>query len=263
MPVEPAEVADFLSPFRMTESILDGIRTLIAAYRVLEEGWNEQFERLVEQSNKRLDCEPLLLPATFTNLCAIENENAVSDVLAEMLRLLSKSAAFQSLDLTMNLGGDSDRCPRLVEREWPVTEGHPNQSGRLDITAVYRDEERLVIEVKLGHADKSDLAKNEGYTRSLNASGVQYRAVALVRGQSEASCGYGFALCDWREVLLRFRGVIARGYDDIPAHSRLALLFLVGMLERRVLGLRLEKRLAHRDTLEYLQEFHSGGTRHE
>jgi hypothetical protein len=235
---------------------------LVAAYRVLERSWNTKFECLVAQSTSKLGCEPLLLPALVT-LCTIENENAVSDVLVEMLKLLPKAAAFKALGLKKNPDGDGDVYPRWVKREWPVTEGHPNQGGRLDIVAHYPDAEQLVIEVKLGHADQADLAKNNGYTRSLANSRVKYSAVALVNGQSENSSGYGFALLDWRETLLRFRNVIAGGHGNRSAHDHLALLLLLGLLERRVLGLRLEKRLAHPETLKYLEEFHSGEAPHE
>jgi len=251
MPLETVEVAEPPRPFIMTESIFEGMRNLVAAYRVLEETWSEEFDFLVKQSNQKLGCEPLLLPALA--VCAIENENAVSDVLAELLKLLPKVAVFEALELTMNLVGDG--CPQWVEREWPVAMGHPDKSGRLDITAVYPDEERLVFEVKLGHADQSDLAKNEGYTRSLNNSGAKYCAVALVYGRSPNACGHGFALRDWRAVLLGFRRVIARCRDPSVPHRHLAALILVGMLERRVLHLNLERRLAHLDTLRYLRYF--------
>lgn len=248
--LEDKETSRSLAPVGPT--ISKAIEVLVAAYRNHQQVWKEEFDALVSRSTALLGCEPLLLPS-IADSAVLEDENAVSDVLATVLRLLPKSAAFEMFGLSMH--ASSDELPRHVEREWPVAHGHTGRCGRLDVAAIFSDS-WLVIETKLDHADKADLAKNQGYIRSLQKSGIKYEAVAIVTDISPGSHGHGFSLVVWRDVLLRLRRVIANRRHQFATHAAIALVFFTGMLERRVLGMRLDSRAADPLTQTYLNQFH-------
>jgi hypothetical protein len=255
-PPEEAPVATLKGP-ALTPALCAGIARLVAAYRVLEEAWKTEFDGVVARSKARLGSEPLLLP-TFAALIPVDHENAVSNVLAEVLKLLPKTAAFGAFDQQPQRPDDA--IPRRVEREWPVAEGHIGRRGRLDLVAVYPDGEWLVLEIKVVSAGAADLAKNAGYARSLDGTRVVYQAVTLVRDGAATVDGHGFAPLDWRDTLLRLRWALAelRASQRLPAVDGVLLLALVGVLERRLLNLRLDSRLSDLGTRAYLHDFHTG-----
>ena len=232
------------------------ITDFLEAYHALEADWERDFEALVSASETRLGYEPLRFPA-FASLVTAQDENEVSDVLREILRMLPKSDAFEVFGLApWQLSGT---LPSRVEREWPVAEGHPGCQGRLDLVAIYDDREWLVIENKVGNAESVDLAKNAGYIRSLDNTHPNYRAACVVLGGADRTDGRGFKLVEWRDVLLRLRIVTAqmRG-GPLNDYHLVVLLGLIGVLERRLLGLRLDRRLSHTGTVSYLKAFHTG-----
>lgn len=232
------------------------ITDFLAAYHALEADWERDFEALVAASESRLGYEPLLFPA-FDSLVTAQDENEVSDLLREILRMLPKSGAFEVFGLAPLQPNVTS--PSRVEREWPVGEGHPGCQGRLDLVAIYSDGEWLVIENKVGDAESADLAKNAGYVRSLDNIHPNYRAACVVLGGADRTHGRGFKLVEWRDVLLRLRIVTSRMRGDLLNDYHLVeLLGLIGVLERRLLRLNLDRRLSHTDTVSYLKAFHTG-----
>jgi hypothetical protein len=233
----------------------DDLSSILAAYRDLEKSWKVDYDYLVGESVNRLGDEPLLLPA-LTRLITIDHENVVNDLLAEVFKLLPKTLAFEVVGLTPER--PNNNLPKRVEREWLVNRGHPGRTGRLDVAAIYSDHEWLVIESKMGSAEKADLVKQAGYFESFQSSSIPFKAAVLVADLGVGARGYGFKLIKWVDVLLNLRQGIANLGKSSKSQNQVALLLvLIGILERGLLGLRLDVRLSSQKTVDYLKDFHS------
>lgn len=127
----------------------------------------------------------------------------------------------------------------LIQREFPVEEGHAGHAGRLDLF-IHFAKVGLTwnIEVKKGTAEEADLAKNIGYSNALAAT-RQYRHCRhlLLVTEHEKEKYDEFCPVRWEELCVRIRKWIM-SHRDGGLESAM-LLLLCAIIEQKLLGIAL------------------------
>ncbi|UZR29202.1 helix-turn-helix transcriptional regulator [Methylococcus mesophilus] len=230
----------------------DIIKSILLAHKNYEDELSRQLNNIVSISEAKLGSEPLLYSNIYRAI-KLKNENQVNDVLAEIIKLLPKNSSFRAFG--RNAKKSSAEYPKTVYRELFVDHGHLNKQGRLDIAAVYPDDEALIIETKLTHANNADMLKNVGYLLSLEQIYKSFSPVALVNGVSANSSAYGFDFVQWEDFLKNLRVIISQIGGDFSIYTKTSLLLLTGLLEVSVLNLNIDRHQPNSRAADYLNEF--------
>ena len=173
---------------------------------------------LLRESGSVLGCrlDPFHLEVPRHRRLQALNENAYSDWLQWALLVACKHTA-NPVNLCIALL--SPKSPMmeskqpyeyevpLIQREFPVEEGHAGHAGRLDLF-IHFAKVGLTwnIEVKKGTAEEADLAKNIGYSNALAAT-RQYRHCRhlLLVTEHEKEKYDEFCPVRWEELCVRIR----------------------------------------------------------
>ena len=122
--------------------------------------------------------------------------------------------------------------PKILRREYPVQQGDPGRSGRLDLIVRYEGSCPLVVEVKTTSAEEAYTAKDVGYAYSV---GECVKVLLVTESRVNVSAG-GFLVRLWSDVARRLRraapGLCHNGRTVVAA----MLLAFAGAIEQNLCG---------------------------
>ena len=225
---------------------------LVSASRKLSDSLRKKTERLLEQSNARLSPlqDPLSLDFSSHRWFAGKREENYSDWLSWIIEQLGDAKLVFRL-LKIEAPSLAEKCWGVkpeVRREYPVEEGHDDQSGRLDILIRYSPEALIAVEVKI---DDTDYTKNEGYYKSVeNLFGkeTKYYKLLVIDAEYDGS----FKVIKWKDVCLELRRMVSDKSVKEPLLCALMLAF-AGAVEQNLLELSIVKSgWFHSGTIDYL-----------
>lgn len=172
-----------------------------------------------------------------------DREEAYSDWLAwivqnlgsrAVLRLFAIKELFPDKPLDKSEAA-SDIRPKVGRESW-VPQGHVDKEGRLDLVIRFERRALLVVETKVGHADRSDTAKQHGYAEWLRKQeGTVYPILLASDGEKQEYDG-DFRLMKWAQLCLSLRHLVR----ELCAKGEIVLatmtLAFVGAVEQNLLG---------------------------
>jgi hypothetical protein len=172
-----------------------------------------------------------------------DREEAYSDWLAWIVQRLQSPAVLGLFAIKElfpdkplhNIELQRDIQPVVLREPW-VPQGHSDKHGRLDLVIRFEDRAVLVVETKVGHADRSDTAKQHGYAEWLNKQeGKSYPILLASDGEKQEYAG-GFRLLKWADLCLALRRLVV----ELCAKEQIVLatmaLAFVGAVEQNLLG---------------------------
>lgn len=225
------------------------VAPLIQSWESLSETLCRQFDKLVECSDGYLRPleDPLHLDLGTNRLFTNEREETYSDWLAWILQELAATGnangaadVFQLLSISQTeilsqCAACSDSAK--VFREQVIEQGHEGHKGRVDILIRYERILLIHIEVKVTDADRADLEKNKGYSKSLKGEYAEkeHIHVLLVTDSKRADYDDGFRVLKWSHIAKTLRR-LATDHTK-PLLLTAAMLLFAGTIEQRLYGL--------------------------
>jgi hypothetical protein len=123
-----------------------------------------------------------------------------------------------------------------IRRECCVPEGHIDHEGRLDLVIRFGSRAIIVIEVKTGHADTADTAKQKGYLRWLRRQRQPAKEAVLLAVSAEEQEYDGFVFVAWQDVCIEMRRLGVEMIKDDRKMAAAMVLAFVAAVEQNLLG---------------------------
>ena len=202
---------------------------------------SERLRGLLQRSNALLTplADPLLTDFGTHRQLAQAREEVYSDWLMWIVeRLKSPEYVFRlfGIDDPDGIALCQQTC-LAVEREVSVSQGHDNQSGRLDLVVCYAEKALIVVEVKMTNAEEADTVKQRGYRQWIRNEREPRKPAILLVTEAAKEEYHGFVPRRWDSLCVELRR-IARTFCREPQRVVLAamLLAFVGAVEQNVLS---------------------------
>jgi hypothetical protein len=202
---------------------------------------SERLRGVLERSNARLTplADPLLTDFGACRWLAGAREEVYSDWLMWIVEQL------QTPEYVLRLFGIDDpvdialcqQTPVTVQREFPVPQGHDDQSGRLDLVIRYVGKVLIVVEVKKARAEAADTLKQRGYMQWIEAQPEPRKHPILLVVDADQEDYEGFIPWHWSSLSVVLRHVAQTLCRD-PQRVVLAAMILafVGAVEQNLLA---------------------------
>jgi hypothetical protein len=201
----------------------------------------QELKDLLDGSRKLLQPleEPLDLDLGLHRWLSAEREEAYSDWLAWVVDQAKTPERVFKLFALDPPPDDLGECGDVeVKRERPITHGHDEREGRLDLVIQWLDRVLIVVEIKKGDAEHSDTAKQRGYIKCLEAQKFpkdrQFRL--FVASSAEREEYEGFMLRRWGTICIAMRRLAIEFIKEHRTTTAAMVLALAGAVEQNLLG---------------------------
>ena len=232
-------------------------RLIVAGRRQLE-AERVRLSDLLAASRRRLAPfgDPLELDLGVHRWLAQDREEAYADWLAWILGRMTVQEITDLFEVPHLVDSRvAHQPPARIHRELWVKQGHEGASGRLDVVVELPGNTALVLELKRGDADSADTAKQEGYFREMERSGMQCSYRLLVT-DAPAEDVHHFTPLRYAALCLRLRRWVVGGQNAPRNHTWVALvLAFIGAVESNLLDLKVTAGLPSHAVLNHLSAF--------